>query len=144
MNNTIDILNRLLGVHSSSLASYMAFVSPWVDDGEQESLATVMDVVADQNRTIKAVGELILDQGGVVQADAFPMTFTSLHDTSLDYLLRLLVRAQSDDILLIKKCVASLDEHTVARALAEEALGSAQGHLELFEDLLSSEPQATA
>ncbi|MCS5631769.1 MAG: hypothetical protein NZ744_13125, partial [Pirellulaceae bacterium] len=68
MNSAIDILNRLLGVHSSSLASYMAFVSPWVDDGEQESLATVMDVVEDQNRTIKAIGEMILDQGGVVQA----------------------------------------------------------------------------
>ncbi|MDE0819124.1 MAG: hypothetical protein OSA92_15815, partial [Pirellulaceae bacterium] len=72
------------------------------------------------------------------------LTFTSLHDTSLDYLLRLLVRAQGDDILLIEKCVASLDEHTVERALAEEALGSAQGHLELFEDLLSPEPHATA
>jgi hypothetical protein len=122
----------------------MAFVSPWVDDGEQESLATVMDVVEDQNRTIKAIGELILDQGGVVQTGAFPLTFTSLHDTSLDYLLRLLIRAQGDDILLIEKCVASLDEHTVERALAEEALGSAQGHLELFEDLLSPEPHATA
>ena len=144
MNSAIDILNRLLGVHSSSLASYMAFVSPWVDDGEQESLETVMDVVEDQNRTIKAIGEMILDQGGVVQGGAFPLTFTSLHDTSLDYLLRLLVRAQGDDILLIEKCVASLDEHTVERALAEEALGSAQGHLELFEDLLSPEPHATA
>ena len=144
MNSTIDILNRLLGVHSSSLASYMGFVSPWVDDGEQESLATVMDVVADQNRMIKAIGELILDQGGVVQAGAFPLTFTSLHDTSLDYLLRLLVRTQCDDILLIEKCVASFDKHTVERALAEEALGSAQGHLELFEDLLSPEPNATA
>jgi hypothetical protein len=144
MNSTIDILNRLLGVHSSSLASYMAFVSPWVGDGEQESLATVMDVVEDQNRMIKAIGQMILDQGGVVQSGAFPLTFTSLHDTSLDYLLRLLVRAQRDDIMLIEKCVASLDEHTVERALAEEALGSAQGHLELFEDLLSSEPHATA
>ena len=144
MNSTIDILNRLLGVHSSSLASYMAFVPPWVGDGEQESLATVMDVVEDQNRMIKVIGQMILDQGGVVQSGAFPLTFTSLHDTSLDYLLRLLVRAQRDDIMLIERCVASLDEHTVERALAEEALGSAQGHLELFEDLLSSEPHATA
>ena len=135
MNNTIDILNRLIDVHSSSLASYMQFASPWVDVGQEEAIASIADVYEDQARTVKRMGELVLDMGGVVQPGVFPMTFTSLHDVSLTYVLQLLVRAQTDDLSIIRKCVESLEPHTVERALAEESQGSAEGHLELFREL---------
>ncbi len=64
------------------------------------------------------------------------MTFTDTHDLSLDYLVNELVDYQRQDIAAIEKCVADLNADGNGRALAEEVLGNARGHLESLKELL--------
>ena len=139
MSNTIDILNRLLGVYNASLVSYIKYAAPWVANGQEGSMSLVNDAIEDQERSVKILGERILELGGIVQPGAFPLTFTSFHDVSLDYLLNILLVTQRDDIAVIQQCVDSLEADTRDRAIAEEVLGNAQAHLETFQEIVSGE-----
>ena len=139
MSNTIDILNRLLGVYNASLVSYIKYAAPWVANGQEGSMSLVNDAIEDQERSVKILGERILELGGIVQPGAFPLTFTSFHDVSLDYLLNILLVTQQDDIAVIQQCVDSLEADTRDRAIAEEVLGNAQAHLETFQEIVSGE-----
>ncbi len=139
MNNTVDILNRILSVHNASLVSYIKYASPWVAHGQQEAMALVNDAVEDQERSVKILGERILELGGIVEPGAFPLTYTSFHDVSLDYLLNLLLVTQQDDIDVIQQCVDSLEPDTRDRAIAEEILGNAQAHLDTFQEIVAGE-----
>ena len=139
MSSIIDILNRMLGIHNASLVSYIKYAEPWVAYGQEESMALVKDAIEDQERSVKILGERILELGGIVQPGAFPLTFTSFHDVSLDYLLNVLLVAQQDDIDVIQQCVNSLEVDTRDRAIAEEILGNAQAHLETFQEIVSGE-----
>lgn len=139
MSSTIDILNRMLGIHNASLVSYIKYAEPWVAYGQEESMALVKDAIEDQERSVKMLGERILELGGIVQPGAFPLTFTSFHDVSLDYLLNVLLVTQQDDIDVLQQCVNSLEVDTRDRAIAEEILGNAQAHLETFQEIVSGE-----
>ncbi len=139
MSNTIDILNRILGVYDASLVSYIKYAAPWVANGQEGSMSLVNDAIEDQERSVKILGERILELGGIVQPGAFPLTFTSFHDVSLDYLLNILLVTQQDDIAVIQQCVDSLEADTRDRAIAEEVLGNAQAHLETFQEIVSGE-----
>ncbi len=66
------------------------------------------------------------------------MAFTDTHDLSLDYLLTEMAYYQKQDIAAIERCVADLAGDPEARALAEEALGNARGHLASLEELLGA------
>ena len=139
MSSIIDILNRMLGIHNASLVSYIKYAEPWVAYGQEESMALVKDAIEDQERSVKMLGERILELGGIVQPGAFPLTFTSFHDVSLDYLLNVLLVTQQDDIDVLQQCVNSLVVDTRDRAIAEEILGNAQAHLETFQEIVSGE-----
>ncbi len=139
MSSTIDILNRMLSIHNASLVSYIKYAEPWVAYGQEESMALVKDAIEDQERSVKMLGERILELGGIVQPGAYPLTFTSFHDVSLDYLLKVLLVTQQDDIDVLQQCVNSLEVDTRDRAIAEEILGNAQAHLETFQEIVSGE-----
>ena len=49
---------------------------------------------------------------------------------------------QKQDIAAIQQCVADLAGDPAGRALAEEVLGNARGHLESLEELLAAELNA--
>tara|TARA_Y100001934_G_C12330135_1_gene764631 strand:+ start:330 stop:734 length:405 start_codon:yes stop_codon:yes gene_type:complete len=129
----------MLGVYNASLVSYIKYAEPWVAYGQEESMALVKDAIEDQERSVKVLGERILELGGIVQPGAYPLTFTSFHDVSLDYLLNVLLVTQQDDIDVILQCVNSLEVDTRDRAIAEEILGNAQAHLETFQEIVSGE-----
>ena len=65
------------------------------------------------------------------------MEFTDLNLLSLDYLLTELVRWQKADVQAIEQLAAELAEGSEDRALAEEVLGNARGHLQSLEELLN-------
>ena len=139
MNNTIDILNRILGVYNASLVAYAKYAEQWVAHGQEEAMALVNDAIEDQEHSVKVLGERILELGGIVQPGAFPLTYTSLHDVSLDYFLNLMIVTQQDDIDVIQQCVDSLEADTRDRAIAEEVVGNAQAHLETFQEIVAGE-----
>ena len=61
MNNTIDILNRILGVYNASLVAYAKYAEPWVAHGQEEAMALVNDAIEDQEHSVKVLGERILE-----------------------------------------------------------------------------------
>ena len=66
------------------------------------------------------------------------MEFTGYHDLSLDFLITKLIEHQQKDIADIQAVVDAAEEGTDVRAIAEECLGAAKGHLESLDELSSS------
>lgn len=133
--DTIDILNRLVQLHHRSLPVYLSYAAPTWGRGEEQAKETLKQIAEDATRTVDRVSEMIMDEGGSVDLGAFPMRYTALHDLSFDYLLERLIEAQKQTISAISQCVQQLSLVPMARAIAEESLGAARGHLESLEEL---------
>lgn len=138
--NTSGVLNRLYAMHNRSLPIYISYTRPWSAPGERGAIETLKLIVADQQQMIERLGGLIIENGDDVFAGGFPMTFTSLHDLSFDYLVTLLIDFQRTFVETISECVDQLNLAPMAKAIAEEALGLAQGHLDNLLDL-TREPE---
>jgi hypothetical protein len=131
---TYHALNRLLTILYRSLPMYLTFASPWTHRGDEKALATLRHIVEDQKQLAARVAQQVLNIGPT-EIGEYPIEFLDTHDLSLDYLLKLLVGYQKRDVAAIELCVADLAGDRPAAALAEEALGSARGHLESLEEL---------
>lgn len=131
---TNAVLNRLSVIHSRSLPIYLSYAAPWAAESNGAA-DTLNAIVADQLRIADRIGEMILDSNGEVDPGAFPMRYTSLHDLSLNFLLNKLIEQQMRDILAIEQCSSQLATAPLAKAVAEEALGAAKGHLESLKEL---------
>ncbi|MGE0756958.1 MAG: hypothetical protein AB7O38_08055 [Pirellulaceae bacterium] len=132
---TIELLNRLVVILSRSLAMYLHFATPSWHRGDDRARFVLAQIVADQQSLVERLGELILESNGTVSAGAFPMEFTGYHDLSFDFLRKKLIEGQRTTIAVIQRCVDGLSTAPFAKALAEEALGSAKAHLELLQEL---------
>ncbi len=134
--STTDILNRLLVLHVRSLPMYLSFAPPYQLYQDPKAKAVLDQIVEDQKRTIDRLGTLILDAGGTVDYGEFPMSFTSLHDLSLKYLLNLLIERQQKFITVSERLTDQLSHAPYAQATAREAIGEAKGHLENLQELV--------
>jgi hypothetical protein len=123
-------LNRLLQIHYRSLPMYLSSARPWVPRGHEKAAETLELIAADQKRTIARITDELLAVGADIDLGEFPMTFTDLHDLSVDYVLKELIEAQRRDVAAIEECVAA----TGGDPLAQEALGAAKGHLETLQE----------
>jgi hypothetical protein len=133
--DTIERLNRLLTLHQRSLPMYLASARPWFPQPDGEAQAVLRHIAEDQRLMVDRIGAVILDLGGSVRPSEFPMEFTGLHDLSVDYLYPQIVARQRREIEWMRQCCQQLQENPVARAVAEEALGAAQAHLDNLSDL---------
>jgi hypothetical protein len=136
--STTDILNRLLVLHMRSLPMYLGFAPPYQLYQNPKAKAVLNQIVDDQKRTIDRLGKLILDNNGTVDYGEFPMSFTSLHDLSLPYLLKLLIERQQRSIAACEKLADALSMAPYAQAAAREIVGEAKGHLENLQELQAS------
>lgn len=126
-------LNRLLQIHYRSLPMYLSSARPWVPRGHEKAAEALQLVVEDQKRTVEKISNELLDIGADIDPGEFPMTYTDLHDLSVDYMLGELVESQRRDVAAIEQCVAELG----GDPLAQEALGAAKGHLETLEEAVA-------
>ena len=133
--STIEILNRLLVLHVRSLPMYLNYAPPYQLGRMPQAKAVLDQIVEDQQRTIDRLGTLILDHNGTVDNGEFPMSFTSLHDLSLPYLLTLLIERQEKTIAACENLADKLNTAPYAQAAAREAVGQAKGHLENLREL---------
>ena len=138
-DSTISALNRLLAIHNRSLVQYLSFASPTWHLGDEHARDTLRAISADQRATVERLGHMILENGGLVNYGSFPMSFTGLHDLSFDFLLNRLIDGQRLAVSIIEQCVAKLSRNLLAKALAEESLGAAKGHLESLLELRQPE-----
>ena len=136
--STTEILNRLLVLHERSLPMYLSFAPP-ADLARNSKARAVLDqIVADQKRTIDRLATIILESNGVIEHGEFPMSFTSLHDLSLEYLLKLLIERQGKTIAACERLADALNMAPYAQAAAREAVGEAKGHVENLQELQAS------
>lgn len=139
--STNDLLNRVLVVHNRSLAAYLHDAMPWVRYGDDRAMETMRQIVRDQKQVVDRLSAMIVDNNGAVEHGEFPMPFTAYHDVSFDWLLPLLIQRQHKTISYLHKCAEQLALAPMARAVVEETVGMAKGHLEMLVELQT--PQST-
>ena len=136
--STTDILNRILVLHERSLPMYLSFAPPSDSQASEKAKPVLSQIVEDQRRTIDRLATLVLDGGGTVDYGEFPLSFTSLHDLSLKYLLNLLIDRQRKLVAVCERLAEQLNLAPFAQAAAREAVGEAKGHLDNLLELQSS------
>ncbi len=132
--STFDLLNRLVVLHSRSLASYLNFARPWALQAHPKSLAVLEQMVEDQQQTVDRLAGLIMETGPVDPGE-YPIIFTGWHDLSVEWLVNKLIERQQKTIAIIEKIVAQLNLAPYAQAVAREVLGQAKGHLENLQEV---------
>lgn len=132
--STNEILNRLLVLHERSLPVYLSFAAPEHIEKSPAIGQVFRQMAADHMRTVDRLGTLVLENHGTVDHGEFPMSFTSLHDLSANYLLKLMIERQHKLISALGKLADMLATAPYAQAAAREALGEAKGHLENLEE----------
>jgi hypothetical protein len=137
--STTEILNRLLVLHERSLPMYLSYAPPAGLARNAKAKAVLDQIVADQKRTVDRLATIILENSGVIEHGEFPMSFTSLHDLSLDYLLKLLIERQVKTVAACERLADDLNLAPYAQAAAREAVGEARGHLENLQELQASQ-----
>jgi hypothetical protein len=131
------VLNRLLRILSRSLPMYLRDAKPWTTEQEQPIQAALARLAADQQALAGRVARAILAHGGQPAPGPFPAAFASVNDVDLAFLLQRVIDLGHRDLAALERCVADLDRWPELRALAEEILGNAQGHLDILQDLAS-------
>ena len=136
--STNEILNRLLVLHERSLPVYLSFAATEYIDKSPRIGQVFRHMASDHLRTVDRLGTLILDNHATVDHGKFPMSFTSLHDLSLAYLLKLLIERQQKSIAACERLADGLNMAPYAQAAAREIVGQAKGHLENLQELQAS------
>lgn len=133
--HVIDTLNRLLALHEKSLPMYLGYASPWSIGEDTAAREVLGHIVADQKLMVDRIGQAIIDAGGTPTHGRFPLYFTGWHDLTYEFLVKQMIACQKKDIAAIQTCIVQLESAPTAKALAEESLGAAKGHLESLEEL---------
>jgi hypothetical protein len=129
-SKSIDPLNRLYVLHNRSLPIYLRDAAPWTHGGDEAAAQTLSHMIEDHAHTLERLGVMILDRDGALEHGRFPMEFTGWHDLAFDFILARLIERQRRDIRTIETCVRELEHDPQAKAVAEEILGQAKGHLD--------------
>jgi predicted outer membrane protein len=132
---TIYRLNRLLGIVSRSFLQYLKFSRPYVPSGRREVVEMLAAMVTDQDRMADRISQMITDHRELPRTGEFPMEFTDMHDLEIDFLIRVAIDYQRQDVLSIGQLARQLQLAPAAKSLAEETLGMAKGHLQMLEAL---------
>jgi hypothetical protein len=131
----VDILNQLLAIHLRSLAVYLGSARPWTPTPDSPALAVLGHIAEDQILMADRIAKVILEQDGTITASEFPMEFTDLIPQ---------VKARLErELRFMRQCVELLQAYPAPRAIAEEAVGAALGHLDNLQDLNRPQLQVT-
>ena len=139
----IGTLNRLLAIHCQSIPNYLRQTSPWSAGSSDQAKEALDHLVNDQRWMIGRVARYIDRLGGSPDAGQ-PQDLTWMNDLSLEFLIQRVIKSLRDDIDVIEDCVQRLSVDAEARALAQEALGIAKGHLETLVDISSENSGASS
>jgi hypothetical protein len=128
-------LEQLLVVLVRSFPAYLEYARPYSTQQDTHLLNTLDQIVADQEHLAERISQLMRAAGHPARLGEFPMEYTDLHDLSTEYIVRMAIEYQKQDIAEIEELVDELRMAPMALALAEEARGLAKGHLETMQEL---------
>ena len=137
-----EVLNRLFQILHRSLPVYLQHARPWSRRTTEKALDVLANLAADQESYAELVADAIHRRGGRIAHSWFPMEFLSTNDLSLAFLVRKVTELHRRDVDALAECAGALPADPELRALADEVLGSARGHLDALEDLLAGEAVA--
>ena len=135
--STIEVLNKLLVLHTRSLPMYLSYAQPAWLRGDDHARETLQSIVEDQREIAERLGEMITEIGPLNEG-GFSMVFTAYHDLDFNFLLDRMIELQRRDIATIEKLISQLVLVPMAKAIAEESLGAARAHLESLQELKPS------
>lgn len=132
----ITVLNELIAIHNRTLPVYLAnSAHPWYSENDTNARETLDAIAADQQATVERLGQLVMRTEMPIEMGGFPIEFTSLHDLSLEYLIRKAIEWQRRDVSMIEAATNLLSDGTDEKTLAQEVLGAAKGHLDSLNEL---------
>ncbi len=131
-----EVLSELLRLLYRSLPLYLRGKHPWVRWQHGEGLDALDHIAADDSLYSKRLADAIQERNGRIDVGQFPVSYTAIHDLSLDYLLPRVAGELRERIGHVERWIADLAGEPLLRALAEEILGNARGHLETLTELL--------
>ena len=134
---SVALLNRLLAILCRSLPQYLRWSRPHVAPGETGVLETLGGIANDEDVLAQRVGAMIVDARALPRTGEFPMEFTDFHDLGLNFLVAAATRYQRQNAADIQQVVDRSESLPAVRAIAEEALGMAKGHLDALLELAS-------
>jgi len=134
--STVQNLNRLLAILGRSFPQYLQYSRPYVPPGRDSLVETLESIVFDQNAICQRISQILLDAHAPLRTGEFPMDYTDKHDLDIDYLVGVAAKFQEQDIASISQLVEQLQTAPAAKALAEEALGMAKGHLDSLREMI--------
>ena len=129
------LLNQLLAIVGRSFPQYLQYSRPYLPPGSDSIQETLNAIVHDQNVLAERISHMLLDSEAPLRSGEFPMEYTDTHDLSIDYQLAAAIGYQEQDIESIRGLIEQLQLYPEAKALSEEALGMAKGHLESLQEL---------
>ncbi|MFP6649024.1 MAG: hypothetical protein VB817_06170 [Pirellulaceae bacterium] len=138
-SQTCSSLNRLSVAHSRSLTVYLQYAPPWLEKGHEEVTTVLEQIVSDQEATVDRIGTMIQSAGEDIDPGKFPISFTGLHDLSIEYLVSLMIEGQREIISISEQAVSELAADAMAQAVAQEAVGAAKAHLDSLLEIADSE-----
>ena len=141
---TSHLLNRLIAMHNCSLPAYLTYAAPAWHRGDEAAKETLRTIAADQRDTAERLAAMVTELNGVVDNGEFPIYYTGYHDLSFDFLLGEIIKEQREDIVEIETVVRQLGLVPLAKALAEETLGTLKGHRDNYRELLTEIEMAPA
>jgi hypothetical protein len=136
--STIEVLNRLYVLHHRSLAVYLHYAAPHRLAHNPSAASVLGQMVADQMRTADKLATMVLEANGQVDPGEFPMSFTGLHDLSIEYLVKLLIERQVKHVAACERLAGLLTLAPYAQAAAREAVGEAKAHLDNLRELAAA------
>jgi hypothetical protein len=142
-NRSIDVLNRLLVLHSRSLPLYLLDAAPWSQPSDEAALSVIRDIAHDQQDTAEQLVQLIMERNGTPEHGDFPLTFTIYNDLSVEFLVKEMLRRQKNELAEIENCAGRLANDETALAIAEESIGAAKAHLDSLRELAAGKHPAS-
>ena len=134
--NTVQILNQLLALHSSSLPMYFTSAPPHRLFGDEKAWEAIEHIISDQKLMIDKIADKVETLDGTPNRGEFPMEFTAMHDLGMQYLLQRALERQQNENSTMER-LADLTDDESAKALCQEALGAGKAHVESLEECLS-------
>ena len=137
-------LNEILVILHRSLPVYLSDAAPWVAYGNEESHRVLARIIEEKEGQVHRLTELLDARRYTIDRGEFPMDFTSLHDVSLEFLIKQLIHDQRQEVQGIETRERRLAGDREGRVLAAETLETARRHLRWLETLESAESVANS
>ncbi len=134
----LRVLERVFSREAASLPHYLRDAHPWVDRRDpldQEVYELVQRMVAEEDRWLERLAELIVARGGVPLPAPYPSDFTDTHYLAVDALVPRLVAYQEQNVAQLKEDLQEVVDDPEARNLLAAMLEQKQQQLEALREL---------